>query len=475
MGLFVNTNIASLNARRYLLRTGRDLAKSFERLSSGVRINNAGDDASGLAITTRMTSQVRGLNRAKANAGDGIGLTRVAEGALQETATMLQRIRELAIQAASDVNTGADRLSIQDEVNALMEEIERIGSTTRFNEQRLLNGDFKLKKFQIGSNFRERFDLSISDARASALARYAVQTGAPVTSLALGTGDLMINGLSIRATRPQDDQVSNSLSLSSAIAKANAINDASEFTGVSAYVNEAVRPGGGAVIGGTLNEVNTLTINGRIISSMVVAPDDADDQLIRAINQEAEITGVLAKYDKDRQLVLTAIDGRNIEVVASGNAAAITGLGASDVTLGTMTLNSADQFVLGANVAGAEARIGFPAGALIGVTGLQAVDTIDLTSRQNANLAILIVDRALGQVSGLRSDLGAVQNRLESTVNQLSAISENLTAARSRMLDADFAEESANLARNQILQQAATTILSQANSQPQNALSLLQG
>jgi flagellin len=481
MGLIVNTNMASLNAQRNLLFSSNKLAKSFQRLSSGLRINTAGDDAAGLSISERFTSQIKGLNQAVRNANDAISLVQVTEGALAESTNILQRIRELSVQAASDVNTDSDRQSLQDEVEQLQDELGRIGNTTTFNGQKLLDGTFTDKYFHVGMNFRETVRVRVRDARAETIGRWAVETGTPVTTNALVAGDLMLNGVTVRATRPQDDTVSTSFATGSAIAKAAAINDATSFTGVSAYANPAIRDGVGAVVGGTLDQVNNITINGRTITGLTVAADDANDSLIRAINAEFDFTGVLASRDANGRIQLEARDGRNIELSFGGNGGVISGLqpaagpvaaNASSVTMGTVTLHSENQYQATGNN---EGYIGFQNSALIGVNAGQSVTTININTRDGANLALLIADRALSQITRDRAELGAIQNRLDSTISNLTTTSENATGARSRILDADFAMETANLSKAQILQQAGTSILAQANSSAQQVLSLLQG
>lgn len=473
MGLFVNTNIASINARRNLLGSTNRLNKSYQRLSSGLRVNTAADDAAGLAISERFNSQVRGLNQSVRNANDAVSLVQVAESALQETTSILQRIRELSVQAASDVNTLKDRQAIQDEIIQLQDELRRIGETTTFNQQKVLDGSFTDKHFHVGMNFREKISVRVRDARAQTIGRHAVATsGVAVTTNALVANSLTINGISIRATQAGvDDKVSTSFAAGSAIAKATAINDLTDIHGVTAYANSTVRLGNAGIGGGTLDETNYLVINGRNITGFVVNVDDAEDKLLNAINAEFERTGVTARRNADGDVELTASDGRNIAVENVGaGVAGITGL-AAGVTLSTITLQSEEQYQLGGNN---ENFLSFSNNAFVGVSTVQSIETVDVTSRDGANLALLIVDRAIQQISSDRAELGAVQNRLESTIRNLSAVSENAAAARSRILDADFASETAALARNQILQQAATTILAQANQQPQAALSLLQ-
>lgn len=470
MGLFINTNIASVNAQRNLLSSNTRLSKSFERLSSGLRVNTAADDAAGLAISERFNSQIRGLTQSVRNANDAVSLVQVAEGALQESTNILQRIRELSVQAASDVNTESDRRAIQEEVTQLVDELQRIGDTTTFNQQNLLDGTFADKFFHIGMNYQETLRVRVRDARSERIGRWAVSTGTVVSANPIGAGGLLINGITIRATQAGDDTLSTAQNDASAVAKAAAINDSTVYHGVRARVNETVREGGDPITAGALDEQNYVVINGRTITGIDVRVDDANEALVQAINAEFEFTGVIATRDDDNRLQLSAADGRNIEVVSQGNGDVITGL-ADSVTTGAITLESENQYVLGG---GDEAEIGFVADALVGVSNVQSVETIDVTTREGANLSILIVDRAIGQVAADRSELGAVQNRLTSTISNLSAVVENATAARSRILDADFAAESANLARNQIMTQAATTILAQANQVPQQALSLLQ-
>ena len=475
MGLFINTNIASINARRNLLGSSKDLSRSFQRLSSGLRINSAADDAAGLAISTRFTSQIRGLSQAVRNTNDGISMAQTIEGALQETTSILQRIRELAVQSASDVNTAADRESLDAEVTQLIDELNRIGDTTTFNNQNVLNGESVQTFFHVGANARETLAFGIKDARATSLGRAAVLTSAAVTSLAFADGDVALNGVSIRATTTPDDTVSTSLATSSAIAKAAAINDSTKHTGVTARALETVANAGNNVTAGTLDSSNYVEINGVTITGFNVSNDDADDTLVTEINAESGKTGVVASLDSNNDLVLTAVDGRNIQVNTVGNGGAISGLNGAaagdTVTTARLEINSDDLIRITGTAA---AKAGFASNdEIVGVTSSNAVSTVNLLSREASNRAIEVIDRAIEQVSADRAELGAVQNRLESTVSNLSNVVENISSSRSRILDADFAFESAALARNQILQQAGTSILAQANQQPQQALALI--
>jgi flagellin len=477
MAMYINTNLASLNAQRNLFKSTTQLGRTFQRLSSGLRINSARDDAAGLAISNRFTAQIRGLNQAVRNTNDGISLAQTVEGALQESTNILQRIRELSIQAANDTNSDSDRGSLDLEVQQLVDELNRIGDTTTFNNQRVLDGSFIQSFFHVGANAHETIAVSIKDARATSLGRAAVLTTNVVSTQAISSGDLLINGVTVRATNNFDDTVSTTLNASSAIAKAEAINDMTKFTGVKARVLETVVDGNADITAGTLDSTDFIQINGETITGFRIETADGSGELANQINAMSAKTGVVATLDTDNRLVLTATDGRNIEVLtSSANAAAITGLNGgaatTSVQLSTLEMSSDKQFFIsGANTN--EALIGAVDNSITGVTANNSVDTIDISSRAGANRAIEIIDRALDQVSVDRAGLGAIQNRMENTISNLSLISENLSAARSRIMDSDFAEETAALTRNQILQQAGTSVLAAANQAPQQALTLL--
>ena len=474
MGLYINTNVASLNAQRNLSKSTATLGRTFQRLSSGLRINSAKDDAAGLSISTRFTSQIRGLNQAIRNTNDGISVAQTAEGAHQETTNILHRVRELAVQSANDSNSESDRASMDLEVQALISEMNRIGDTTTFNSQKILDGSFIQSFFHVGANARETIAISVRDARATALGRAAIATSAIVSTLALANGDLLINGTTVRATNVFDDQLSTTLHASSAVAKATAVNDSTKFTGVKARaLSTSVT--GGAITSGTLDSTDFVRINGQTITGFRIEEDDGEHELVNQLNAFAAETGVTASVDGNQQLVLTAIDGRNIEVFTSSAAAAtITGLngGAATTSVARAAIEfSSDKqvFITGAN----ETRVGLVDNQILGVTSENSVATLNVLDREQANRTIEVIDRAIEQVSTDRSSLGAIQNRMESTISNLSTISENLSASRSRIQDSDFAEETAQLTRNQILQQAGTSILAAANQSSQSALTLL--
>jgi flagellin len=512
MGLFINTNTSSINARRKLTSSSNALSRSFERLSSGLRINSARDDAAGLAISNRMTAQIRGLDQAVRNSNDGISLAQTAEGALNETTNLLQRVRELAVQAASDNNNPSDRASLNEEVTQLVDEINRIAQNTSFNGNKLLNGDIINSVLQVGANVGETLAVRIDSAESTQLSRQMRRVSALGVDARVGLGSLSFGTqidptttrlTNIRTAVADDDTLSTSNNAFSAVAKAAAVNDAYEFTGVRAIVgkttvgssNGATIGGGhqatGTIGGGDLTETDFFVLNGMKIAGFEVLQNDSDNALVDAVNAVIDETGVLASLDGNSNLVLTAEDGRNIEItLSSGTVGAVTGLlgvgagaGAAsltDVFGGEITLQSNKQIdvVFGGstNQALGNLRLDGVAGAgtaIFGVSSDFSVQTLDITTREASTLAIEIVDLALEQISSQRASLGAIQNRLESTINNLTTNSENLSASRSRILDADFASETANLSRNQIIQQAGVSILAQANQQPQIALSLL--
>jgi flagellin len=479
MGLFVNTNVASLNGQRNLNKSTRMLFRSFQRLSSGLRINSAKDDAAGLSIASRFTAQARGLGVAARNTNDAISLAQTVEGALDEVTMIIQRMRELSVQSANDTNTNRDRGSIQAEIDQLIDEIDRIGSTTQFNNQNVLDGSFSGAKFHVGSNAHQNINLKTVDSRAKILGRQARYSGTTMIAEGLGDDDLSVNGITIRANVASDDQVSTSLNAGSAIAKAGAINDSFRYTGVRAIVNDTRASAFLNQISAiTLDTVNNITINGELITGFRVQDDDADDSLINAINAVENITGVRAELDEALNLTLSAGDARNIEITVNGLATRLGFAAGNQVIAGSITIQSEDQIFLEQSQF-AVARLGIGAdpnggSTLLGINSEYAVDTVDVSTREGANVALEILDVALNQVSSMRSDLGAFQNRLESTLNNLLVTSENVSAAKSRIMDADFAVETSILTKNQILQQASTSILAQANQAPNAALTLLQ-
>ena len=608
----INTNISSLTAQRNLGTSQASLATSMQRLSSGLRINSAKDDAAGMAISDRMTSQVRGLNQAARNANDGISLAQTAEGGLASVGDSLQRIRELSIQSANSTNSASDRASLNGEAQSLLAEVSRVASTTQFNGLNLLDGSFTASQFQVGANANQTISVSIGGANTSQIGSYQ-QTGTAVTSTAFTGANLTItpNGSTVATTIgvsvATGSAGNNLVSADSAAAKALAINAKTVETGVSAAASNTL--GGSAPVARAGLASGALVINGVSIGA-IGASTSAVTQgqgAATAINAQTNLHGVTAVADASTgALTLTAADGRNIAITsltadaagaaaiqnatgldastganASGNqvttltfAAGVTGSGtglaandtvtvggltyqfaltAGSVTAGnikvdmgaalgataaavtatfklavqaqytagntsvvvsgtgplvftddkvggtttptfvsatgvtsfanttsgtaaadgggntsrgTLTLSSATGFTIAGSVAA-------DGGLSTTSASLSTLSTANISTVAGANKAISLVDGALSQVNTLRAGLGAVQNRFTAVVTSLQTTSENLSASRSRIQDADFAAETAALSRSQVLQQAGTAMVAQANQLPQGVLALL--
>lgn len=681
MPQIINTNVNSLLAQRNLNKTQSSLETSLARLSSGLRINSAKDDAAGLAIANRFTTQIRGLEQASRNANDGISLAQTAEEGLNSISTNLQRLRELAVQSANGSLTAADRSSLNSEAKQLIAEIDRVGSETSFNGVKLLNGSVTNANFHVGANANQTISFSIN---AATIDKMGVTDKASVSTTtvlgdadfetSIGSSDLVINGVSIGATQNAYDSTSTTNKSYSAIAKAYAINLASGSTGVTAQVNSTRTEGtsmgavaaavsGSVSINGTsigitvlandtaatrqaivaainsnsgqtgvtatdmgsdtlgieleaadgrnitvslttatgaetglkedysygtvslasdkaitisegvggdlrhaglvagtydpglaklasgdlstdafsagdfsINGVNigqslstsdsssysqksgsaiakaaainavsaqtgvsaavnenvvrgttmtaaattgTITINGVSTQNVAVTTDAGYSRsvVVNAINAISGQTGITAvDTGSDTAGVrLVAADGRNVTFTMTGLTAASTGLAAGNTSyIGTYTLTSSKAITIGAGTGHNEERGGFAIGTFGIAKFGTSIKDVDISTQEGANQAISAVDNALASVDTNRSSLGAIQNRLVSTISNLQGTNEALTAARSRIQDADFAAETAALTRSQILQQAGVSILSQANSLPQLALSLLQ-
>lgn len=479
MALNINSNISSLTAQRNLYQSQNALSTSMQRLSSGLRINSAKDDAAGLAISDRMTAQVRGLNQAVRNANDGISLAQTAEGALQETTNILQRIRELAVQSVNDTNTSADRVSLQAEVTQLQAELNRIATSTEFNGQRLLDGSFSSRTFQVGANAGQTINFSVASAKGSSIGGIANGTGTEVTSATATDITIAIgSGAATAITTSANFTNGTYKDASSAYAKAAAINDAG-IAGLSATASTSGSATFGAV-GGTAGDTYNLTINGvAIYSNADVSTAITITDVRDAINAESNQTGVIASVN-GTTMTLTASDGRNIVVDESGGTGFAAGDGLSNAAgdfagseaaavtqRGAITLSATDTITIG----GTQTVIGFTAAGVAKDT--LGVDNIDISSQSGGETAIKRIDAALASISSSRANLGAIQNRFNSTISNLQNVSENISAARGRIQDADFAKETTALSRNQILEQAGLAMLAQANQSQQGVLSLL--
>ncbi len=604
MSLVINSNIAAMNAQRNLGSSASKLSKSVQRLSSGLRINSASDDAAGLAIASKMTSQVKGLQQAVRNANNAITLTQTAEGGMNTMTNILHRLRELAVQSASDDNTQSDRNNLVNESDNLVAELTRMANTSEYNTSPLLDGSFASKYFQVGANYSQKITFTIGDARGKSIggrAEYAADIANGTTTAVnanFGSSEVKVNGYGVAATASADDQYSvlevmsstlvanveannsgavsfminnqvinftmstataasavadivssvNALEISnvsaftigstwgiraskgvdlelgatqsgmsafglvgmsaliasvatsggdvlsangqsSAVAKAVSINAVTSSSGVIATAQENNVTGGGAIAAGTITS-GDVYINGTNIGAATVTANDGTGALVSAINEATSSTGVTATTNTDNKLILTAADGRNITVTTKDS----TTTGYLNMTAGDFTNNTAvyrstvqlnddeeitlsgtlaDLYDAGTSAANNLVKSTDTSNSIATSTASFNVATLSINTQANAEAAILTVDAALDDLAGTRAAIGAVQNRLEFTVSNLEIAAENMSAANSRIMDADFASETAIFTRNQIMVQAATAILAQANTMPQMALQLL--
>ena len=523
MASVLNTNMPSLNTQRHLAKAQNNLNNSLQRLSSGLRINTAKDDAAGLAISQRMTAQIRGLNVAQRNANDGVSMAQTAEGALSEMGDILQRVRELAVQSANATNSAGDRKSLNDEVNQLVAELNRFANTTEFNGMKLLNGDNSVAAFQIGANANQTITATTTDFRTNKYGSYQVGnatataagagagkgisisnavTGAPSSSLQV-TGAAVSVGGTMTLNGPNASGTVSLTVSDSAADIASKINS-QDLTGIKATARTETTIGFAngdytidiSTTNATSNSANTETAT--ISFSVLGTPGSAEalTDAVNAFNEQSSKTGITAKLnDAKTAIILENDEGKNINVTlkstntiymgnkSDGTASAIsvagTTTGKTFTAAGQVTLDSSRSYSVNL-AASINIQAGVLSGGSMGGTSattygstLQRVDSLDITTVKGANDAIHIVDQAIDSVNAQRAKYGALQNRFESTISNLATSSENVSAARSRIQDTDFASETANLSRSQVLQQAATSMLAQANQLPNNVLTLL--
>ena len=477
MAANINTNVQSLNAQRNLGISQNALSQSMQRLSSGLRINSAKDDAAGLAISERFSTQIRGLTVAARNANDGISLAQTAEGAMASVTNNLQRMRELAVQSSNATNSSSDRAALQAEVSQLSQEIDRVATQTDFNGTKLLDGSFSAQAFQVGANAGQTITIdSIASARTSTLGKF---NGVNVSNNAVATPSNTPAAMTVTFTGGSLGTVNLGNVANDAKAIANALN-ASGIAGMSASADPAVATGTQTALSGTeASEALSFTLNGTNISfTSGTTQSGAQDALLAAVNAQSANTGVVAT-NTGSGIKLTAADGRNIEAGALTGATTWTagelGLGGvlGATTAGTVDINYQSPSGNAATAVTVAVAGGFTTGSQsIASTGT-AISAIDISTVTGANTALTAIDAALTQINSSRAALGAIQNRFSSTIDNLQTNSENLSASRSRIIDADFAAETANLSRAQILQQAGTAMVAQANQLPQGVLSLL--
>lgn len=498
MAANINTNIASLNSQRNLNVSQGSLATSLQRLSSGLRINSAKDDAAGLAISERFTSQIRGLNQAVRNANDGISLSQTAEGGLQTAGDLLQRVRELAVQSANGSNSTSDRASLQGETLQLTQELNRVANTTQFNGQNVLDGTLTNAQFQVGANANQTIAVGIASAKATDIGNNTVASqigaaGLSTATAAAGSLDFTsANGFAAQTLTVAGNGSSQNTGVlavgSSAKAIATAINADSAATGVTASAKTTA-----TIRGVTAGAVSFQLVGANANASPVTISATVSDtnnlsSIAQAINSQSGTTNITATADTSGNLVLSDNVGNDIKVGNLSTAGGLTGAtisgadtvtapvafaaaGAGDTAIvgGQVSFDSPNGYTVSTDTAGT-----FTTAASTGST-LSAVSGIDISTTDGANKALATIDAALTSINNNRASLGAIQNRFASTISNLQTTSENLSAARSRIQDTDFASETANLTRGQILQQAGTAILAQANSLPNGVLALLRG
>ena len=515
MALTINTNIASLTAQRNLTDSQNQLSTSLSRLSSGLRINSAKDDAAGLAISERFTSQIKGLDQSVRNANDAISLAQTAEGALGEVTNNLQRIRELAVQSANATNSASDRATLQAEVNQLVAEIDRVSTATNFNGIKLLDGTFAAQSFQVGANAGETVTLAaITNAKSSSLGTNQVNVGS-------GTGVYNNVGAAADAALTDNTAAGASFTITSNGVTTSSITTSGNFsaTETAAAINTATDAGASGVTATATNtaylgnfgsfgagdvmafQISTGGSGGYSSATITETISDTADlsAVVNSINSSSlGVTASQVTLTTGVAIKLESTDGRDIAINDFGfdaSSSAATVANASDITTASLGLDTSftNSTLITANgnageanndsaVAVGQVQLNSTGGISIGTNAdfdnltstKTALSALSISTASGANTALSIVDSALKTINSARGDLGAYQNRFESVVSNLQVTSENLSASRSRILDADFAAETAALTKAQIIQQSGIAMLAQANAIPQNVLALLQ-
>ena len=487
----INTNVMSLNTQRNLNASQNMLQTAMQRLSSGLRINSAKDDAAGLAISDRMSAQIRGLNQAARNANDGISVAQTAEGALGDVTNALQRIRELAVQSANDTNSATDRASLQKEVSQLQQEITRIATQTAFNGKTLLDGSFSNAVFQVGAYQGQTISFGIGSAKATDIGSNQAASndnvGGTLTAAADVTGG---NGVAAQSLTVSGTNGTAAVSVGANATARDAaalVNAQSATTGVTATARSEATISNLSAAGTVSFSLYGANSTGVTISANVTSTSDLS-ALSDAINAKAATTGITAELSSDKSSIkLVSAEGYDIGVENfassgdNGETMQVAGVTLTGPTSGTpaatdslvvggkVSFNSATNYTLTSNDAGNTLL-----SAATVASSLSSVASLSVGTQTGASDALAVVDGALAFVDDLRAGLGAVQNRFSTAISNAQTTSENVSAARSRITDTDFAAETANMTKAQILQQAGTAILAQANQAPQMVLKLLQ-
>ncbi|WP_017461985.1 flagellin [Dyella ginsengisoli] len=482
MSFVINTNVSSLNAQNNLDKSRSMLAQATQRLSSGLKINSAADNAAGFAISQRYTTQIGGLAQASANASDAINLAQTTGSALDQVTANLQAIRDLAAQSANGTYSNADRATIDNEVQQRLQEITRIANQTTFNGKKVLDGSLQSQSFQIGANVGQTVSVALGQSvKASDLGQVAEVKSGDISSVFTGTagltlkaGDLSVNGTAVTGN------------FTTASSLATALNAAYTASGTGSGATFTVNGSNEIVINNSADSSNAVTIGGTNtlglatvaasgtgsastgVSAAVSAaatPTDLSSEGLSINGASVDLSGVKSLQDLSDAINAAGVDGVSAAVSADGK-------GVNFYSNSALTIADTGGNIVGTNATDANAGAAYTAGTAAATGGSLAkgsVGTVD-----GANDLISRVDVALKSVSDFAAQLGAVQNRFQSTISTLAAQSTNLKASQSTIQDADFAAETANLSKAQVLQQAGISVLAQANSQPQQVLKLLQ-
>jgi flagellin len=473
MAISVNTNVTSMKAQGNLNKAQTATATSMERLASGLRINSAKDDAAGLQISNRLTSQINGIGVAMRNANDGISIAQTAEGSMSESTNILQRMRDLSLQSANGSNSTDDRSAMQKEISSLQTELTRISETTSFGGQKLLDGSYGSQKFQVGSNANETISVSLSSTASNQIGnnavsgkgtKFGVEAASVLTQGSAKDDVFAINGKTVKvAAGANAATVAIDINKSGSGVKA----ESSVTTTISGLL--AGDDGKLSVVGldtdGT-EKKDTYDLAAYKGDTASLATDLGKAGYDVSYNKDTSTISITAKGVAGIEITGTTV-GATTGVKLGGQAAGI----ADASKTAELNLSSSEKFTVKGTAVNELLGGTMVAGG--GSSALNKVSDIDIGTATGAQNALAVIDAAIGGIDGQRADLGAVQNRMDFTINNLSSIQNNVSDARSRIQDVDFASESAQLSKQQILSQASSSMLAQANQLPQVALSLL--
>jgi len=477
MALSVITNTSSLNAQRNLSKSSSGLQTSMQRLSSGMRINSAKDDAAGMQIANRLTSQINGLGVAQRNANDGISMAQTAEGAMQESSAILQRMRDLSLQSSNGSNGADDRAALQKEVGALQQELTRIAETTKFGSTSLMDGSFGTKQFQIGANANETINVSLKDMSSDAIGAHEIKGAATSTVVGAlgGTGESIALNAN-HATSADTLNINGSKLAVTAGTGAATIADSINALGNGVVAEAKVTTTFSAITAADTSEIK-IEKGAGTADTFKLAEYGGDSARLA---EDMQAKGYDAIYDKDTDTITfnaTDIDGVDVSGATTGtmNVGGFAVSSTNTVASVAAELNLSSSNKIGISGLTADELFGGTVASTGGNSALTSVESIDISGADasKAQAAIKTIDAALAQIDSQRADLGAVQNRFSHTISNLSNVQTNVSDSRSRIQDTDFASETAQMTKNQILQQAGTSILAQSNQLPQAALSLI--